>query len=164
MQQGFCCLSAKCAGSRTASHAAMLLSPESELLEWKPLNRNRQIEKEHLASPPKAVALEGWSLGHCGVCPYVLYARIMAAQMPFAGAFSVLWLRCAPTRPGLRDMRFSTALTYKHSRSLRKKFQISFHTSVLLAAFPFYLVPRVQTLPLAMLGIRCGHGTAPSIA
>lgn len=45
----------------------------------------------------------------------------MAAQMPFAGAFSVLWLRCAPTRPGLRDMRFSTALTYKHSRSLRKK-------------------------------------------
>lgn len=84
--------------------------------------------------------------------------------MPFAGAFSVLWLRCAPTRPGLRDMRFSTALTYKHSRSLRKKFQISFHTSISLAAFPFHLVPRVQTLPLAMLGIRCGHGAAPSIA
>lgn len=63
--------------------------------------------------------------------------------MLLAGAFSVVWLGCALTGLGLRDMRFSTALTYKYSRNLRKKFQVLFHASVLLAAFPFYLVSRI---------------------
>lgn len=70
----------------------------------------------------------------------------MCAHMLFAGAFSVVRLGCALTGLGLRDKRFSTAFTYKHSRNLRKKFQVSLlellsgDTSVLLAASFFDLV------------------------
>lgn len=112
-------------------------------LESRSLNSNIQIEREPLALSPEAMALESWSLGRCGVCPYVLKAWITSAHVLLAGAFSVVWLGCALTGLGLRDMRFSTALTYKYSRNLRKKFQVLFHASVLLAAFPFYLVSRI---------------------
>jgi len=107
---------------------------------------------------PKGYGFGKLTLGRCGVCPYVLKARIMSALVLLAGAFSVVWLRCARTGLGLRDMRFSTGLTDKHSRNLRKKFQVSFHGSVLLAAFPFYLVPTIQTLLPVASGIVSGQG------
>lgn len=88
----------------------------------------------------------------------------MSAHVLLAGAFSVVWLGCALTGLGLRDMRFSAALTYKHGRNLRKKFQVPFHVSVLLAAFPFYLVPRIQILLPVTSGIVCGQGTVLRVA
>ena len=88
----------------------------------------------------------------------------MSAHALLAGAFSVGWLGGALTGLGLRDMRFSTALTYKHSRNLRKKFQVSFHASVLLAAFPFYLVSRIQILLPVTSGIVCGQGIVLRVA
>lgn len=48
------------------------------------------------------MALESWSLGHCGVCPYVLKAWIMSAHMC---CWLVHFLRCgrgALTELGLR--------------------------------------------------------------
>lgn len=110
------------------------------------------------------MALESGKLGHCGVYPYVLKAWIMSAHVLLAGAFSVVWLRCALTGRGLRDVRFSTALTYKHSRNLRKKFQVLFHVSVLLAAFPFYLVPRIHIFLPVTSGTVCGQGIVLRVA
>lgn len=89
---------------------------------------------------------------------------VLKAQTVLAGAFPVLWLSRALPGPGLRAMRFSTALTYKHSRNLRKKFQISSHMSFLPAAFPFSHVPRTQILPPVTSGIVCGQGTVWRVA
>lgn len=82
----------------------------------------------------------------------------MCAHMLLAGAFSVVRLGCALTGLGPRDKRFSTALTYKYSRNLRKKFQVSFQASILLAASPFDLVLRIKALLPDSSGIVCGQG------
>lgn len=88
----------------------------------------------------------------------------MCAHVLLAGAFSVVRLGCALTGLELRDKRFSTALTYKHSRNLGKKFQVSLHTSVLLAASFLDLVLRIQVLLPASSGIVCGQGIMLRVA
>lgn len=88
----------------------------------------------------------------------------MCAHMLLARAFSVVRLGCALTGLGLKDKRFSTALTYKHSRNLRKKFQVSLHMSVLLAASFFDLLLRIQILLPDSSGIVCGQGIMLRVA